>query len=142
MLRGLRSLRPALTRLLSSADWTSENHRHICFWCKSPVQTQLSGHDDLHYVPPLPYWSGLRWLRSCSSCGGLSSGQVGLSVLKHLFAQSFISQHPRWINEPEVLVDYAGQTAIRVRLTDLVSTARLTLLVDSGNGVVLTTLDN
>jgi hypothetical protein len=66
---------------------------------------------------------------------------VGLSVLTHPLAQSFITQHPRWINEPEVLVDYAGQTAIRVRLTDLLSAARLTLLVGSDNGEVLTTLD-
>jgi hypothetical protein len=66
---------------------------------------------------------------------------VGLSVLKHPLAQSFIAQHLRWINEPEVLVDYAGQTVIRVRLTDLVSAAQLTLLVDSDNGAVVTALD-
>jgi RNA polymerase sigma factor (sigma-70 family) len=141
VLRGVRSLRPALNRILSSPNWISEPHRHACSWCKSPVQTQLSGPQDLHYVPPLPYWPGLRWLQYCSSCGGLSSCQVGLSVLKHPLAQSFIAQHPRWINEPEALVNDAGISAIRVRLTDLMSADQLTLLVDSSNGLVLTALD-
>jgi hypothetical protein len=40
-----------------------------------------------------------------------------------------MGQHPRWINEPERLVEYEGQPAIRVQLTDISSAAQLTLFV-------------
>ena len=37
-------------------------------------------------------------------------------------------KHPRWISEPEMLVEYAGQSAIRFQMTDLTSSERLTVL--------------
>lgn len=37
-------------------------------------------------------------------------------------------EHPRWISEPELLVEYAGQPAIRFQMIDLTSSARLTVL--------------
>ena len=39
-----------------------------------------------------------------------------------------ILQHPRLINEPDSLIDYAGQPAIRFQLRDVTSTGRLMVL--------------
>ena len=47
----------------------------------------------------------------------------------HPRAQQFMVEHPRWINEPELLVEYSGgQPAIRFQMADVTSQARLTLL--------------
>jgi hypothetical protein len=54
--------------------------------------------------------------------------------------QQFMGQHPRSIAEPETFVEYQGQSAIRVRLTDVASAERLTLLVQSQTLRVLTTV--
>lgn len=50
-----------------------------------------------------------------------------------------MAQHPRWVNEPEALIEYNGQLAIRIRLTDIASAARLTLLAHSQTLQVLAT---
>ena len=38
--------------------------------------------------------------------------------------------HPHYISEPELLVEFAGQPALRLQLADTTSAARLTLLAD------------
>jgi hypothetical protein len=39
-----------------------------------------------------------------------------------------MGEHPRWVSEPELLVEHAGQPAIRFQMADLTSTVRLTVL--------------
>ncbi len=54
-----------------------------------------------------------------------------------LAALDFMAHHPRWVNEPEQLVDYEGQPAMRIRLTDIASTARFTLFAHAQTWQVL-----
>jgi RNA polymerase sigma-70 factor (ECF subfamily) len=45
-------------------------------------------------------------------------------------SQRFMRDHPHHISEPELLVEFAGQPALRLQLADTTSAARLTLLAD------------
>ncbi len=38
--------------------------------------------------------------------------------------------HPHYLSAPELLVEFAGQPALRLQLADTTSAARLTLLAD------------
>lgn len=48
----------------------------------------------------------------------------------HGETQRFMRDHPHSISEPELLVEYAGQPALRLQLADTTSAARLTVLAD------------
>ena len=65
-------------------------------------------------------------------CENLDAGMFAASDLvywSHPRAQQFMVEHPRWISEPELLVEYSGgQPAIRFQMADVTSQARLTLL--------------
>jgi RNA polymerase sigma factor (sigma-70 family) len=128
-LAGLQSFRPALKRSQQVATnyWTSPENRQRCQNCQAPVQTRLiESRNSLPWQLP---WQGLRYAQECSACGAKYSTYIGFTAWLHPTVQHFIEQHPRWINEPETLVEYAGQPAFRVRLLDIASSARLTLLL-------------
>ncbi len=61
----------------------------------------------------------------------------GIVSLWDAAALDFMAHHPRWVNEPEQLVDYEGQPAMRIRLTDIASTARFTLFAHAQTWQVL-----
>jgi RNA polymerase sigma-70 factor (ECF subfamily) len=140
-LQGLKSFRPAWNRSQQIAiqHWSSHNARQTCFYCKAPVQGQLIGPGVL--LPWMSPWQGLRLLMVCPACDSYNSTYIGGLVWFHPLAQRFMTQHPRWINEPEIFVEYAGQPALRVRLTDIMSAARLTLLLHSETFQILTTFE-
>ena len=79
-----------------------------------------------------PYQFWLWW--DCPRCGQGpgSEGELfaasDLVYWSHPRTLQFMLEHPRWINEPELLVEYAGQPAIRFQMIDLTSSARLTVL--------------
>lgn len=79
---------------------------------------------------PYQYWV---WWK-CGRCHGASSADAGLFAASdlvywsHAQAQQFMSEHPHWISEPELLVEHAGQPAIRFQMADIASSAHLTVL--------------
>ncbi len=137
ILRGIRTFRPALKHILNRPSWTTQAYRKCCSWCEGPVTTSLSDSEHLPANPVFSRWTGLRWVRFCSSCGGLSTGNVGLSIIHHPAAQHFIKQHSRWLNEPETLIDYGGQPAVRVCLVDITGADQLVFLIDTQSGEIL-----
>ena len=46
----------------------------------------------------------------------------------HAQTRYFMGEHPRWVSEPEMLVEYVGQPAVCFQMTDLASAARLSVL--------------
>jgi len=141
-LRGIRTFRPALKHILNRPSWTTQAYRQFCSWCEGPVTTCLSDSEHLPVYPVFPRGPGLRWVRFCSSCGGLSTGNVGLSIIHHPAAQHFIKQHPRWLNVPETLINYESQPAVRVCLVDITSADQLIFLVDTQSGEILAIRNN
>ncbi|GCE04799.1 RNA polymerase sigma factor [Dictyobacter aurantiacus] len=140
-LRSIHTFRPALKRLLGIPAWLTSDYRQYCSWCQRAVTTYLTGDEQPLGAHTLPRWSGLRWVRHCPACDGLSTTPVGLSIIHHPSAQQFIKQHPRWLNEPETLIDYHGQPAIRVRLVDITSASQLVFLLDQQDGQILAILN-
>ncbi|MDQ2716913.1 MAG: hypothetical protein M3Z08_18565, partial [Chloroflexota bacterium] len=61
-------------------------------------------------------------------CGTVSATAI-TACLFDAQAQQFMAQHPHTVVEPEQLIEYSGQMAIRARLTDLMSASRLTLFI-------------
>ncbi len=129
-LRGLKSFRPAFKRVLqvATAYWASPHNRQTCCHCGKPAHVQLIGYDE---TPSWlsESWQGLRFVMECSFCDSHMSQYVGGILWLHPLAQDFIKNHPRWINTPEKLTEYANQAALRVSLVDVMSAARLTILI-------------
>jgi hypothetical protein len=128
-LRGLRSFRPAFNRQVTSGNayLAAALSRRACLWCGAPVHIALTTLDDRPSF--LMCWPGLTWVITCPACDWLASMYAGWSAWTHPAAQHFMNEHPRWINEPETLVDFDGQSAICARLADATSAARLTVLL-------------
>lgn len=128
-LYGLKSFRPAWNRVLqvSTKHWISMPHRQECPYCRKPAEVRLLKSGE--FLPWLVSYEGLRFVMECSSCDAQNSYYVGGAIWQHPVAQQFMTQHPRWINEPELLVEYADQPAFRVCLTDITSAARLIMLL-------------
>ncbi len=126
-LSGMKSFRPAwnwMQRIIIEY-WTDVKQR--CTWCQAPIPLRLIGPNETPaWLKP---WHGLRFVRECPVCESNSSFFVGSSAWLHPLVQDFVTQHPHWINEPESLIEFAGQPVFRVRLTDIKSVARLTLML-------------
>ena len=126
---GLKSFRPALKRSqeIAIAYWSSQSARRSCPYCKAPAQVQLLGPEESRsWLTP---WTGLRFVLECPACGVLLSSPISMTVLHSPPVQCFIEEHPRWIFEPEALIEYAGLPAFRVLFADTTSSARLTLVL-------------
>lgn len=129
-LRGLKSFRPAFKRVIqvATAYWASPHNRQTCCHCGKPAHVQLIGHDE---TPSWlsESWQGLRFIMECSFCDSHMSQYVGGILWLHPLVQHFIKDHPRWINAPEKLTEYANQPALHISLVDVMSAARLTILI-------------
>jgi hypothetical protein len=81
-----------------------------------------------------PYQFWVWWL--CHSQQNVANAHSGLFAASDLVywscaeTQRFMREHPHWVSEPELLVEFAGQPALRFQMADLTSAARLTLLAD------------
>lgn len=90
---------------------------------------------------PYQYWA---WWK-CPECHSASSADVGVFAASdivywsHARTQQFMGGHPHWISEPELLVEYAGQPAIRFQMSDSTSNAHLTVLAQRQTLHVLAT---
>ncbi|GHO72029.1 hypothetical protein KSC_109210 [Ktedonobacter sp. SOSP1-52] len=145
-LDGLQSFRPAwkrtmqaMSRLLMGA---LRSGARLCPYCATPAsiclieKTQVMQSNKAMILP-----SGLAWHPSqfwlwwdCPQCGhspgagGAFFAASDLVYWSYVYTQQFMREHRRWISEPELLVEYAGQPAIRFQMVDVTSSARLTVL--------------
>jgi len=135
-LDGLRSFRPALTRMMRAlADHTERTlatGQDVCVHCGAPARRRVVGPDEL--PAGIPGGLNQHWvITECRTpgCGGLGAwSAVEPALWFHPAARRFMAVHPRWITLPETLVEHEGRPAIRFQLGDAIGTARLTALAD------------
>jgi RNA polymerase sigma factor (sigma-70 family) len=123
-----RSFRPAFKRVLQivpsiNFQAFTSGYRH-CSICGKPAP--LLGVEP--EVLPAPFYTRLSIVSACPACGRSSESIFSL-CLTYPPASQFILQHDRCILEPEELIDYYEQPAIRASICDLLSTTRLTLIL-------------
>ena len=136
----LRSFRPAMKRgnqatvmLCSEAITTGQL---TCPYCNS--QASFRGVEQLEFG--FPYLQRYCLPLDCPVCGRYILSGLMSALITHPDVQAFTKAHPRWISEPEDIVEYAEQPIIRVRLADSVSSSRLALLVHPQTLTVLHTI--
>lgn len=123
-----RSFRPAFKRVLQVLP--SINFQAFiagyqqCYICGQPAP--LLGVEP--EVLPAPFYTRLSIVCACPACGRSSQSIFSL-CLAYPPAAQFVLQHERCILEPEELIDYHEQPAIRASICDLSSTTRLTLIL-------------
>ncbi len=122
-----------------------------CPFCGAPATLQMVDKAQMATLPtgtippdglsrhPYQFW--VWW--SCQQTTHDSSGHNGIFAASDLVywsraeTQEFMREHPRWVSEPELLVEYAGQPALRLQMADTTSATRLTVLADRQNLRVL-----
>jgi RNA polymerase sigma-70 factor (ECF subfamily) len=142
---GVRSLLPAVKRGTRAAvDFFSGAARdHVCPACGSRVSVRLvSEHlpiegGALEHATLIPGRSCV--VIECPRCGQ-SSGDVACALLPDPAARAFVLERPRVLFEPDTLGAYAGQDAIRTRMTDLASGARMTVVAHPRTLEIMATL--
>jgi RNA polymerase sigma factor (sigma-70 family) len=124
----MRSFRPALKRVLQALPaiyWQGFTAgRQPCSICGQPAS--LLGVEP--EVLPAPYYTRLNIVYECSTCGRSSSSIISL-CLTYPPAVQFVMQYEHRVLEPEELIEYQGQPAIKVSISDLLSAARLTMIL-------------
>lgn len=78
---------------------------------------------------PAPFYTRLNIVFSCPTCGRSSSSIFSL-CMAYPPASQFALQHEHCILEPEELIDYQEQPAIKACIYDLATATRLTLILD------------
>ena len=136
-LEGMQSFRPAYKRVMQHAHAYFLpgllSGRLACEKCGSLQPLSLVRADELPTVGGGAHdhhdQAGLLLVTRCPACGW-HHAEIAVAALlwTQPVVQRFLDAHPRTVTEPEVLVEYHGQPAIRVRMADLSSAARLTLL--------------
>jgi RNA polymerase sigma factor (sigma-70 family) len=145
-LEGVQSFRPAwkrtmqgMTRRFVQALLVREGQ---CPYCGAQAALQLIDKseaaqttEEMRLPPSLsrhPYQFWVWW--RCPRCHYQSHADIGLFAASdlvywsHTQTQQFMGEHPRWVSAPELLVEYAGQPAVRFQMADITSAARLTVL--------------
>jgi RNA polymerase sigma-70 factor (ECF subfamily) len=146
-LDGLQSFRPAWKRTMQGM--TQRFRRALladerpCPYCGAHASLQVIEKSQLAQIEvggvdlpaglarhPYQFWVWWKCPRElCGSSTGVgvfaASDQVYWS---HARTQAFMREHPRWVSDPELLVEYAGHPAIRFQMADVASAARLTVL--------------
>ena len=134
-LEGLRSFRPGVKRMgqfISEIATGLETGWSSCPFCGKQRTIQVlqpDEYDRLYYKPSDKPSRRSKIVMMCHDCAVSVVTVVESSLWLHPAIQRFRSEHPRSFVEPEVIVEYGGQKAIQIRLTDIASAARLTLLV-------------
>jgi len=145
-LDGLQSFRPAWKRTMQTMSRvlmeTLRPGAQRCPYCRRPASIHLiEKTQEMHSnaamrLPPglarhpaqfWVYWDCLRCGQSAGAAGALFAAS-DLVYWSFASTRQFMHEHPRWISEPELLVEYAGQPAIRFQMADVTSAARLTVL--------------
>ncbi len=123
-----RSFRPAFKRVLQALplfySQALATSYQFCPICKELVPLRGIEPD----TPLAPFYKHFAIVLECPVCGKIASTIFSLCV-KYPQVSQFILQHERCILEPEELLEYEGQAAIRAGLLDVLSTAQLTLIL-------------
>jgi RNA polymerase sigma-70 factor (ECF subfamily) len=144
-LRGMRSFRPAYKRVMqahATAFLPGLSSGSLpCFACGTPqplhiirrdaphALTRSGGQHHQQQLSP-PHAAGLVVSQACAACEHHHANVAVSTILwSSPVVQQFIAAHPRYVSEPETIIDYQGLHAIRVRMVDVLSAARLTLIV-------------
>lgn len=135
-LTGMSSFRPALTRtmrvLAEQTHRALETGWDVCSHCGRPTPRRVVGPDEIPTT--LPSALQQHWVvaacqhEGCSGLGAYTA--VEPAIWLHPAAQRFMAEHPRWITLSETVENFANQPAIRFRLADVASDARLTAYTD------------
>lgn len=155
-LTDLQAFRPAWKRTMQARTQLFMNALtsgvHLCPYCGKHASLRLvdkmqAMQEAQEIVLPAsliqyPYQFWIVW--ECPQCGrgpGVDAEFFAASDLvywSHERSRQFMLKHPRWISEPEMLVEYAGQSAIRFQITDLTSSERLIVLAQRQTLRILT----
>ncbi|HEX5439442.1 MAG TPA: sigma-70 family RNA polymerase sigma factor, partial [Ktedonobacterales bacterium] len=148
-LDGLRSFRPAWKRTLQGTaqhftqalQSSAHSAAYRCPFCDAPALLRLvdkvsapTGVDLPGSLARHPYRFWVWW--RCQQPRDGSDWHSGLFAASDLVywssaaSQRFMRDHPHYFSAPELLVEYAGQPALRLQLADATSATRLTLLAD------------
>lgn len=144
-LDGIRTVRPALKRvMLAIRDFAAglSSDRQACPICGMPGQIRIMNMEEFASVCPFqicPSQPGFTIVLSCCNCAAFVNASVNGCFWLYPAVQFFMAQHPRAIFEPEMLIEHAGQLVMHIRLVDIASTARLTLLAHPQTLQVLST---
>lgn len=127
--KGMRSFRPAIKRVLQvTPDFYTQiltTNYLPCPFCNG--MTQLRGIEK--GILPGPFQHHLCLILECSACSGKISSAIMSLFLSYPSAYQFMTQHERCVIEPELAIEYEGQPAFRVSLTDLLSSAQQTMIL-------------
>jgi len=153
-LNGLQSFRPAWKRTMqgTAQHFTKALQLHSsayrCPFCGAPALLQLvdkvqtpTSVDLPGSLARHPYRFWVWW--SCQQPRDGSDWHSGLFAASDLVywscaeSKRFMRDHPHYLSAPELLVEFAGQPALRLQLADTTSAARLTLLADRSSLRVL-----
>ncbi len=146
-LAGLQAFRPAWKRTMQvvTQHFTHAltSGIHLCPYCGKHATLRLVDKiqamqeaQEIMLPSSLAQYPYQFWVvQDCPQCG-YGSKNVGAELFvasdlvywSHERTKQFILEHPRWISEPEMLVEHAGQPAIRFQMVDLTSSERLTVL--------------
>ena len=135
-LDGLRSFRPAWKRTMQELtdQLTSALARgwYPCPRCETQAFIKVVDSNEPITSSSHPYQFSIEW--QCSHCGGRVCTANELPSVSeivywsHPQTRQFILQHPQLLTMPERLVEYAGQPAICVQMSDTTSTSGMTVL--------------
>ncbi|WP_220197513.1 DUF2199 domain-containing protein [Ktedonospora formicarum] len=79
-------------------------------------------------ILPAPFYRRLGIALECPSCGKTTSGIFSLCVT-YPPAYQFVLEHERCVIDPEEFIEYEGQPAILASISDVLSSARITLIL-------------
>lgn len=141
-LEGLTSFRPAYKRTLAyAAPFIAQGvirgwqHCPGCGARRAMRLVDASGYAS-HGYP----WGGLSVVLECPTCAIRLDTLAALVMWPQPEAQRFQARHPRCVNEPEIHTEFQGQPALRMRLADITSAARLTCVMHRDTLAVLATI--
>jgi RNA polymerase sigma factor (sigma-70 family) len=124
----MRSFRPAFKRVLqlvpSFYTQAFATGHQRCPHCSNIVP--LGGIEP--ETLPAPFYRRLSIVLDCPTCGKITSSIFALCIA-YPPAYQFIMQHERYIIEPEELIEYEGQAAILAHISDVLSSAQLSLIL-------------
>jgi RNA polymerase sigma factor (sigma-70 family) len=141
-LNGLRSFLPALKRIDQTTTprylQALAGERVRCLQCQEPMQVCILHADEMEVrFPPGQFYARLR-----CPLHGTSNISVKLAARwSHPVIETFMERHPRWVGEPDILTEYAGQPALRLCLADITSASRLTIFAHYPTLRVLATFE-
>jgi RNA polymerase sigma-70 factor (ECF subfamily) len=145
----LRSFQPAFKHtmrgLSRSLLQSIDSGQMICKGCGRLTLAQVSGPKQQTAVTPDDPLARQFWIRGqCQHCGHLLGGFSADDAVywSHPAIQAFMRQHPRWLNRPDLPLDYQGQSAILFRLADRLSSAQLDVIAHRQTLRVLATMQH